>query len=156
MSKLYKARSAKAGKSFQANPVLGSKRRSNRPRTWFASGKPVSDNDDIPEPLPADIFRGSLYVAPVEPEPVPMAEKEFPYCVPNAKRLRRQIREAQLKRENVQREAAGLPKLKAPWKRPKTTPATKERKPRAKRAPVASPVDRAKILADLRSRKASR
>ena len=132
-----------------------------RDKTRFKNQKHDLKYDDTPDLLPETVDRGSLYVPPVKPVVVPMADKELPYGVPNAKSLRRQIKQAILRRENDQRRAAGLPPVLPPVKkaktkpspRPKAAPVAPERKPRANRAPVASPVDRASILADLRSRK---
>jgi len=146
MARRYKASSARPGKSFQANPVIGCKKRTKRPRTWFGrsqSANSIDANDDIPEPLPDGISRGSLYVEPVPVPvvPVPLADMELPYCVPNAKKMRRAIRAAQgiiEPRKTIRR--------KNPMKKPRSV----------KRAPVAAPVDRAAILAELRSRKVTR
>lgn len=132
-----------------------------RDKPWFKNQKHSVKYDDTPDLLPETVDRGSLYIPPVKPVVVPMADKELPYGVPNAKSLRRQIKQAIQRRENEQRRAAGLPPVLPPVKkaktkpspRPKAAPVVPERKPRANRAPVASPVDRAAILANLRSRK---
>jgi len=129
-------------------------------RPWFKSGKAKPNYDDIPILLPETVDRGSLYVPPEKPAVIPLADREMPYGVPNAKSQRRKIKQARLRRENEQRKAAGLPPVLPPAKaitpKPvrKNTPARK-RKPAVKRVrvPVYAPVDRASILAELRSRK---
>ena len=180
MSTPYKSRSASAGKSFQANPVIGSKKRFKRPKAWSPSvNKARYANDDIPEPLPAGISRGSLYVAPEKPAPVPLADTPLPYGVPNARQLRRKIREAQAKRDRkLTREQATPAKAvkppdlsgisfapPIPGIRRKPCKAKSGRPGKCfeanpvnvypKRVPVSAPVDRAAILAEIRSRKAS-
>ena len=139
MTKQYKARSARAGKTYQANPVIGAKKKTKH-RTYWSRPSKLYTNDDIPEPLPDGISRGSLYVAPEQPKLVPLADMELPYCVPNAKNMRRAIRAAKgviEPRKTIRRK----------------NPTKKHRG--AKRAPVASTPDRAAILAELRSRKAT-
>ena len=180
MARPYKSRTAKAGKSFQANPVIGSKKRFKRPKAWLPSSKSGrTASDDIPEPLPECISRGSLYVAPEKPAPLPLADTPLPYGVPNARQLRRKIREAQAKRDRKPKQEQATPAKivkppdlsgisfapPIPGVRRKTCKAKSGRPAKVFEGstdnayPVLpkskDPVDRAAILAELRSRKAT-
>lgn len=180
VSKPYTSRTAKAGKSFQANPVIGSKKRFKRPKAWLPSSKPGrTASDDIPEPLPECISRGSLYVAPEKPAPVPLADTPLPYGVPNARQLRRKILEAQAKRDRKPKQEQDTPAKvikppdlsgisfapPIPGVRRKLCKAKSGRPGKCfeanpvnaypKQSKAKPPADRAAILAELRSRKAT-